>query len=125
MFTLFVYCENQQQAQAWMEFLSIKSEADLSRTRIENNNPILTPQFEKVIRIDMDNKKDRDQLLSIVTEAAYSPKGAWSGAVDFSDKGSAFFRPRGYINDSFNYLTEYLIGQVEAHQQAQASSLTP
>lgn len=108
MHTLVIYCEDDNQANAWFEFLATKMpKNELMSVKIENTVPILSPGFSKTLKINTYKKNVAALRRHIALNAYNSHNKAWSGEMCPEDKWT-FFTPRGYVNGSFRYLTLYL-----------------
>lgn len=117
--TLVIYCEDVTQANAWLNFLNTKIPCNEHKSaEIKDTVPILSPGFTKTLDIKTSKKKVDVLTHHIALNAFNSHNGAWSGEMIPWDKSTSF-KPRGYVNGSFRYLTLYL----EEQAQGQTSLL--
>lgn len=109
--TIGIFCDSHGQAKAWQEFLEKKMPFNQHmNAKIKNTEIILSPGFPLVLIIEL-CKENVNEILKVITRTAFnSHNEAWSGEVSGEGRWT-FFKPRGYVNGSFEYLTSYLEGK--------------
>ena len=106
--TLVIYCEDVTQANAWLNFLNTKLPYnEYKSVEIRDTVPIFSPGFTKTLDIKTSKKKVDVLTKHIALKAFNAHNEAWSGEKSPWDKSTSF-KPRGYVNGSFRYLTLYL-----------------